>query len=79
LTEIVCPRAETGGSILKLPKEVYVAIRGDDESTWLECARTPEDAIQDDGPTEIGTYRLVEVNELRKCAVVTKKKRGGRR
>lgn len=65
---------------MKLPKVVYVAIReGSDRSTWMECERLPEDAIEDDGPTEIGTYRLVEVNELRKQAVVTKKrKRGGR-
>jgi hypothetical protein len=59
-----------------LPKLVYVAIREElGEGAWLTCETSPTAAIEDDGPTKVGTYRLVGVDELRKEAVSTAKRR----
>lgn len=55
----------------KLPPVVYVAARdnaGDDDDPWLECQMTPQDVVDDDGPTIVGTYKLVEVNSVTKSA-----------
>jgi hypothetical protein len=64
----------------KLPQTVYVAWReaiGPGDS-YLIAEQSREDAIEDEGPTIVGTYRLVEQTELR-MVVEQKPVRGRRR
>ena len=52
---------------MKLPVIVYAKnVKGTDGSTWMECARADGELIEDNGPTLIGTYRLIAKRRLRK-------------
>jgi len=53
----------------KLPKIVYVSIRnkGEDDE-YLQIDAELLDAIEDDGPTTIGKYQLIETSEGTKTA-----------
>ena len=54
---------------MSLPKRIYVAERIERTSDpYLVAERTPEEAIEDDGPTVIGTYDLVSTTKLMKKA-----------
>lgn len=53
----------------KLPQFVFVAVREPGEEEFLACETNAQDAIEDDGPTLVGTYKLVEVNRLTKRVV----------
>ena len=53
----------------KFPEHVFVAVREPGENEYLECSKQASDAIEDDGPTRVATYKLVEVNELSKRSV----------
>lgn len=53
----------------KFPEHIFVAHGEDGDSTWLNANEEAINAIDDDGPTRIATYRLVEVNELSKRVV----------
>ncbi len=57
-----------------LPKVVYVSIREPGESGWMTCETNKVEAIEDDGPTLVGTYRLDYVEEVHKEAVGTKRR-----
>lgn len=50
----------------KLPEFVFVSIREPGEDEFLDCRLKGIDAVEDDGPTLVGTYKLVETNELAK-------------
>jgi hypothetical protein len=58
---------------VSLPKTVYVSERVLSDDTYLECSRKQDEAIEDDGPTVIGVYKLVEVLTLRKAVQVVKR------
>ena len=49
---------------MKLPKILFVSAAGEDDEKYLAVSRTEIDAINEDGPTEVGTYQLVSVNSL---------------
>lgn len=53
----------------KFPEFVFVAVKEPGENEWLECSQAAMDAVEDDGPTKVATYQLVEVNELKKRVV----------
>jgi len=45
---------------MKLPKLLYIAwAEVDSREPYLVAEKTPEEVIQDNGPTEIGTYKLI--------------------
>ena len=52
-----------------LPKELFVTLEHPDpESSWYAASLTPEDAVsgsEEVEPVNVGTYRLVEENELK--------------
>jgi hypothetical protein len=39
------------------------------ENEWLTCSLIPDSAIEDDGPTLVGEYKLVSVQMMQKKAV----------
>ena len=50
-----------------LPKLLFVAEqKEDDGSVWFQAERLALNAIQDDGPTVVGTYQLVGTRTLKK-------------
>lgn len=52
---------------MSLPKEIFVTHEHqDDDGGWYGVSLTPEDAVSssDDETPNVGTYRLVEANEL---------------
>lgn len=53
----------------KFPEHIFVSHSEDGDSTWLNAQDTAIDAIDDDGPTRVATYKLVEVSELSKRVV----------
>jgi len=54
---------------MSLPKRIYVAERTERTSDpYLVAERTPGEAIEDDGPTVIGTYELVSTEKMAKKA-----------
>ena len=54
----------------KFPEHVFVSRRKDnDGSTFLTADADFRREIEDDGPTEVATYKLVEVNMLSKRVV----------
>ncbi len=56
-----------------LPREIYVAIReSGTDNEYLVAEVTPEEAIEDDGPTRVGTYRLISQKILVKRVVAKK-------
>jgi hypothetical protein len=61
----------------KFPEFVFVAVREPGEEEWLNCEVDAADAIEDDGPTRVATYQLVEVNKLSKRVVSAKAKNTG--
>lgn len=56
---------------MKLAKVLYVAVNSDGDDQYLQAAETVERCIEDDGPTVIGTYKLIEKAKYEK--VTTKK------
>jgi hypothetical protein len=55
------------------PKEIYVSWGEDDpgrEDRFLNAAETEYAAINDDGPSSVATYQLVEVRNLDKIVKV---------
>jgi hypothetical protein len=58
----------------KLPKTIYVAWRGESDP-FLGADTTQKGALEDDGPTIVGTYQLIEQHEVRKV-IEAKPKRG---
>ena len=59
----------------KFPAEVFLAYSPDTDDSWngLVVSLEEKDAIENDGPTEIGVYRLVGVVRATKKLVVEKK------
>lgn len=53
----------------KLPKLVYVSWKETSDGPWLSTSATPGGEIEDDGPTTVGTYRLVDICALSKRLV----------
>lgn len=52
---------------VKLPKEIFVAWRtGAGSDPWLTASETEDEAIEDDGPDYVGTYKLVKIRKLAK-------------
>ena len=53
---------------MKMPKEIYVTIDTNDEATepGLLAWREMGDGVEDDGPTVIAVYRLVETKRVSK-------------
>lgn len=43
---------------MKLPEELYVAVAGEGEDQYLQANGEIANCIEDDGPTEIGIYKL---------------------
>jgi len=59
---------------VNLPKTVYVSWRTEGSGdAYLTAELTPEEAIEDDGPTMIGVYRLVETKKFAKRAMELKR------
>lgn len=58
------------------PQSVFVTVRGDVDDAYLDVAYTPEEAIEDDGPTHVATYKFVGVNILSKKVVVEEVQNG---
>jgi len=60
----------------KLPKELHVrwadADRGDDP--WLTASATLDGVMDDDGPHNVGVYKLVEVKRAQKVIHTSKAK-----
>lgn len=52
----------------KLPEFVFVSWKGDDEP-FLTASVKAASEIEDDGPTVVGTYKLVETAKLSKRVV----------
>jgi hypothetical protein len=56
----------------KLPKTMYVRWGGDEQYTWLEAYVSLQEAVDGDGPTEIGSYTLASTDKVRKIVKVDK-------
>lgn len=56
------------------PKVVFVSLREPGDGEFFVCENRKMDAIEDDGPTKVATYQLVEVHTLEK-SLVSKKSR----
>jgi hypothetical protein len=52
-----------------LPKTLYVSRVTEGDEEWLSTSVKLADAIDEDGPTMVGTYTLVEVTLLKKTVV----------
>ena len=50
----------------KLPKTIYVRWDGVGSEQYLTASTSKQDAIEDDGPSRVGTYQLVEEHILTK-------------
>lgn len=50
----------------KFPKYLFVARDGEGEDEFFNTQESGRDCINDDGPTRVATYQLVEVKELSK-------------
>lgn len=51
----------------KLPQVIHVAWRElENDDPYLSANTTRADCLEDDGPTEVGTYRLESVRTLKK-------------
>ena len=59
----------------RLPLHIYVSIRGASKEEYLDANVDSANAIEEDGPTIVGTYRLIATNTLLKQVVVTKSAR----
>lgn len=58
---------------MSLPKTIYVAERDNgSDPVFMVAEYFPEDAIEDDGPTQVGTYKLVAKRKLAKKATEVK-------
>ena len=51
-----------------LPKSLFVREGKDGDETYYLAYTFPQDAIEDDGPTLVGTYELVEEQRFVKRA-----------
>jgi len=60
----------------KLPEFVFVTWHDEGDDEWLSASAKSNDAIEDDGPTIVGTYQLVETNKLTKRVI--SEKHGGK-
>lgn len=59
----------------KLPNVIFVrTYKESNGDEWLSVSYTPLDCIEDDGPTVVGTYKLVGTRKLRKIIVEDKTK-----
>lgn len=56
----------------KLPEYVFVSWRDSNDGPWLSVDKDAAKEIEDDGPSVVGTYRLVETNKLTKRIVSQK-------
>lgn len=50
----------------KLPQTIYVHFEKNARVPYLMADKTLLGAIEDDGPTTVGVYRLVETKQVRK-------------
>lgn len=63
-----------------LPKTVFVTVRElQNDEPYLAAERSAEATMEDDGPTVVGTYKLVEVRTLTKEVVITAPRKPKRR
>jgi hypothetical protein len=54
---------------MKMPKVLYVRIEKESNGTeYPWCFETPEEAIDEDGPTTIGVYKYVETVKRKKVS-----------
>lgn len=54
----------------KLRNVLFVSVQGDGEDRFLNAAELAINAIEDDGPTLVGTYKLVGKRRLIKSEVM---------
>ena len=47
-----------------LPKFVFVSEHQGSDAKWLEAVRRIDEAVENDGPTVVGTYQLIKVNRV---------------
>ncbi len=59
----------------RLPNTIYVSIQGEGSGRYLQANTDAINALEDDGPTKVGTYRLVHTEELKKQIIVVGKNR----
>ena len=57
----------------KLAKMLFISVQGEGEDQYLQATDKEVDAIEDDGPTVVGIYKLVEKRTLVKGVQVLKK------
>ena len=55
---------------MKRPKTIYVRVVDEDDEPYLSASETVADAIEDDGPSTIGVYQLVEMVTAEKTVTV---------
>ncbi len=54
----------------KFPQRIFVSWKDDSDGTaWLSADAQAAREIEDDGPSRVATYKLVEINELSKRVV----------
>jgi hypothetical protein len=53
----------------KFPKSLYVTVNEDKNDLWYLAREKASDVIEDDGPTRVACYKLVDVQELTKRVV----------
>lgn len=58
---------------MAFPKTLYVRTASDDESL-VEAFQTFHEAVEDDGPTEVGVYELVDTKTFEKTTQEIDKK-----
>jgi hypothetical protein len=65
----------------KLPKIIFVSARvdKDNDPPYLLAERHANQAIEDDGPTAVGIYRLLETRILTKVVMTGPAKRARRK
>ena len=54
----------------KLRKLLFVSVQGDGDDQYLNAQELAINAIEDDGPTVVGTYKLVGKRKLVKKEMV---------
>lgn len=59
----------------KLRNLLFVSIKSDGDEGWLSANELPEDAIEDNGPTLVATYKLVGKRTLIRAMQEVPKKR----
>lgn len=59
-------KTKKGEAMKKLPEYVFVSWRDSNDGPWLSVDKDAAKEIEDDGPSAVGRYKLVEVNELTK-------------